>query len=101
MSDAIYQETNGIFDPSIKPIMDLWGFDGDNNDIPKKESIDSALQFVSFENGLHFETFSLTDSSYLVVKNTPEFQLDFNAIAQGYSVDLLLEFIIHIQITLR
>ena len=93
MSDSIYQETNGIFDPSIKPIMDLWDFDGDNNDIPKKESIDSALQFVSFENGLHFETSSLTDSSYLVVKNTPEFQLDFNAIAQGYSVDLLLEFI--------
>lgn len=93
MSDYIYQLTNGIFDPSIKPVMDLWDFDGDNNDIPKKESIDSALQFVSFENGLHFEIFRLTDSSALIVKKKPGFQLDFNAIAQGYSVDLLLEFI--------
>ena len=50
MSDNIYQVSNGIFDPSIKPIMDLWDFDGNNNDIPTKESIDSALQFVSFEN---------------------------------------------------
>jgi thiamine biosynthesis lipoprotein len=93
MSDAIYQETNGIFDPSIKPIMDLWGFDEDNNDVPKKESIDSALQFVSFENGLYFKISLLTDSSALIVKKVPRFQLDFNAIAQGYSVDLLLEFI--------
>ena len=94
MSDGIYQETNGIFDPSIKPIMDLWDFDGDNNDIPKKESIDSALQFVSFENGLHFKISTrFNDSSALIVKKKPEFQLDFNAIAQGYAVDLLLEFI--------
>ena len=88
MSDAIYQETNGIFDPSIKPIMDLWGFDEDNKDVPKKESIDSALQFVSFENGLYFKISLLTDSSALIVKKVPGFQLDFNAIAQGYSVDL-------------
>tara|TARA_B100001287_G_scaffold259907_1_gene247536 strand:- start:556 stop:1638 length:1083 start_codon:yes stop_codon:yes gene_type:complete len=94
MSDYIYQVTNGIFDPSIKPIMDLWDFDGDNNDIPKKESIDSALQFVSFQNGLHFNISTrYTDSSALIVKNKPQFQLDFNAIAQGYAVDLLLDFI--------
>ena len=94
MSDNIYQVSNGIFDPSIKPIMDLWGFDGNNNDIPTKESIDSALQFVSFENGRHFKISTrFNDSSALIVKNKPQFQLDFNAIAQGYAVDLLIEFI--------
>jgi len=94
MSDNIYQVSNGIFDPSIKPIMDLWDFDGNNNDIPTKESIDSALQFVSFENGLHFKISTrFNDSSALIVKKKPEFQLDFNAIAQGYAVDLLMDFI--------
>ena len=93
MSDIIYQVSDGIFDPSIKPIMDLWDFDGNNN-IPTKESIDSALQFVSFENGLHFKISPrFNDSSALIVKKKPGFQLDFNAIAQGYAVDLLMEFI--------
>ena len=94
MSDNIYQVSNGIFDPSIKPIMDLWDFDGNNNDIPTKESINSALRFVSFENGVHFKISPrFNDSSALIEKNKPEFQLDFNAIAQGYAVDLLIEFI--------
>ena len=94
MSDYMFQVSNGIFDPSIKPIMDLWDFDGDSNDIPTKESIDSALQFVSFENGLHFKISPrLPDSSAVIIKKKPEFQLDFNAIAQGYAVDLLLDFI--------
>ena len=42
MSDNIYQVVMA-FSASIKPIMDLWDFDGNNNDIPTKEAIDSAV----------------------------------------------------------
>lgn len=93
LSDYIYTLSNGFFDPSIKPLIDLWGFDNDQTNIPDKQVIDSVLQFVSFERGVHYDFSQFTDTSFRIVKHNPMFQLDFNAIAQGYAVDLLLDFI--------
>ena len=93
LSDSIFKLSNGFFDPSVKPLIDLWGFDHSEPHIPSAGAIDSVLHFVSFEQGIHFEYSQLSNSRIRVVKHHPNFQLDFNAIAQGYSVDLLIEFI--------
>lgn len=92
LSDSIFRLSQGYFDPSIKPIIDLWAIGTDEQRIPNKASIDSVLLYVGYTKGRHFSIRSF-DSSILVEKMTPSFELDFNAIAQGYSVDLLVDFL--------
>jgi FAD:protein FMN transferase len=93
LSDSVHEMTNGLFDPSVKPLMDLWGFDQDEPSVPSKSSVDSVLNFVSFERNKHFSFNHSSKDSFKIIKYTPRFQLDFNGIAQGYTVDLLLDFI--------
>ena len=91
LSDSVFRLSKGYFDPSIKPIIDLWGIGTAEQSVPKQASIDSILSYVGYQNGLHF-TILNRDDHILIEKKTPSFELDFNAIAQGYSVDLLVDF---------
>ena len=93
LSDSIHELSNGLFDPSVKPLIDLWGFDQTAPVVPLKSSIDSVLNFVSYKRNKHFKFTQSSKDSVKIIKYTPRFQLDFNAIAQGYTVDLLLDFI--------
>ena len=91
LSDSVFRLSKGYFDPSIKPIIDLWGIGTAEQSVPKQASIDSILSYVGYQKGLHF-TILNRDDHILIEKKTPSFELDFNAIAQGYSVDLLVDF---------
>ena len=93
LSDSIHELSNGLFDPSVKPLIDLWAFDQTAPVVPLKSSIDSVLNFVSYQRNKHFKFTQSSKDSVKIIKYTPRFQLDFNAIAQGYTVDLLLDFI--------
>jgi thiamine biosynthesis lipoprotein len=94
LSDSVYSLSNGLFDPSIMPLVDSWSFFKKNhNSIPDSITIDSLKSLVSFENGKHF-MYSNSDLSS-INKVTPGFKLDFNAIAQGYSVDVLYDYLIN------
>ncbi len=91
-SQTIYKETNGLFDPTVFPLVEAWGFFKKEARIPSSEQIDSILQFTGFDtNQLH--TFHFENDSVYLAKKDPRFQLDFNGIAQGYSVDVVAEFI--------
>jgi thiamine biosynthesis lipoprotein len=92
LSDSVFRLSEGYFDPSIKPIVDLWGIGTASQNVPTKAEIDSVLLYVGFEKGKHFTVLDL-DSVVYIEKKTPRLELDFNAIAQGYSVDLLIEFL--------
>ena len=86
LSQAVFTATNGAFDPSVFPLVKQWGFFKDITQPPSKEAIDSILAFVGFEKG------KLHDfSNATFIKKDPRFMLDFNAIAQGQSVDELAE----------
>jgi thiamine biosynthesis lipoprotein len=80
-SERIYRLTNGAFDPSIGAIINLWGFGSHKPQGADKEWIDSLKQFSKFEN--------LKLIGNRIHKNDMRVQFDFNAIAQGYSVDLV------------
>ena len=87
-SKEIYQASNGIFDPTIGTLVNAWGFGPKKsikNITPKQ--IDSLLHYVNFQN------ISLTKNK-TIRKKYLEMYLDFNAIAQGYSVDVVLDFLI-------
>ena len=84
VSEEIYAKSQGAFDPTVKRLVELWGFGDNGIDIrPTEKELKDALKHVGFgklelkEEGL--------------IKNDPELQLDFAAIAKGYGVDLVLE----------
>lgn len=88
MSKDVFERTSGMFDPSVFPLVEAWGFFKTMEDPPSKESIDSILQFTGFDPNRHHVFVNDT-----LKKLHPSFKLDFNAIAQGQSADELARFL--------
>ncbi len=86
-SHEIYTATNGLFDPTIGVLVNAYGF-GPNKQAMALNSfkIDSLLQFVGFDKVKLNENKTIT-------KQYTETYFDFNAIAQGYSVDVVTDFL--------
>jgi FAD:protein FMN transferase len=84
-SYEIYIQTKGAFDPTIGILVNAWDF-GPDQKIAKLDSlkIDSLMQFVGLNK------VNRINNSILKPKGT---FLDFNAIAKGYSVDVIAEFL--------
>ena len=85
-SKQIYNETNGVFDPTIGTLVNAWNF-GSEQSKTKLDSlkIDSLMQFVDFEK--------IQLKNNTLIKTDPKPYIDFNAIAKGYAVDLVAEFL--------
>ena len=85
-SKKIYNETNGVFDPTIGKLVNAWNFGSEQNKT-KLDSlkIDSLMQFVGFEK--------IVLKNNFLIKTAPKPYLDFNAIAKGYAVDLVAAFL--------
>lgn len=90
LSRHVYDVTGGAFDPSVFPLIKGYGF-MDDLETPLSDSLRLALlNVVSFEKDkLHQVYFKDDKVSY--TKQSPEFKLDFNAIAQGLSVDVVAD----------
>ncbi len=86
-SDAmhVYQLSGGFFDCTVFPLVEYWGF-YQNNQL-KENTIDSAAVLRIMQKVGMYNT-RKTDSSVVLQNGV---QLDFNAIAQGYTVDLIAE----------
>ncbi|OUW20658.1 MAG: hypothetical protein CBD21_03530 [bacterium TMED161] len=78
--------TNGIFEVTIKPLIDLWGFENSNNrtSIPDSSSIKSSVRSIGINN------IELRDDYLYKIDNV---SLDFSAIAKGYAVDKIAIFL--------
>ncbi|MDR1154044.1 MAG: FAD:protein FMN transferase [Bacteroidales bacterium] len=85
-SVEINKASGGIFDITIAPIVNLWGF-GFTHETPDFDpgKIDSLLQFVGMEK-IHIE-------GNRAIKDLPGVMLDVNAIAKGYSSDVVADFL--------
>lgn len=90
LSKSVFEQTNGAFDPTVFPLVKGWGFMNNMDSPLSQNEVDSILQFVGFEKN-HSIRFS--GDSIFVSKSNPHVKLDFNAIAQGYSVDVVADFI--------
>lgn len=94
-SREVFDLTNGAFDPTVYPLVDGWGFMQDIENVPDSTTIDSLKALIGFQNGYHFTFYPSRSDSTLelskIIKTTPHAKLDFNAIAQGLSVDVICE----------
>lgn len=82
----IYKESKGHFDPTVGNLVNAYGF-GPERGIKElsRSKIDSMMQYVGFNKLV------LTEGNR-IKKETPEIYLDFNAIAKGYAVDVMGEY---------
>ncbi|MEI6766059.1 MAG: FAD:protein FMN transferase [Bacteroidota bacterium] len=81
----VSEKSGGAFDITVGPLVNAWGFGFKQKIKLSKAKVDSLRQYVGYKN-VHLE-------GNKVVKSNPGIILDFNAIAQGYSVDLLAHFL--------
>ena len=81
-SAKINSESGGAFDPTISPLIDLWGFGrGHKFQNPTDEQINEVLEYSNF-NKLTFSS----DYSSLIKKDSRT-GINLSAIAKGYAVD--------------
>ena len=73
--------TEGAFDPTVGPLVKLWGIGTDNARIPSKKEIASALALISYKY------VELDREAKTVKLLRPGMRLDLGAIAKGYSAD--------------
>lgn len=86
-SQKIYRETKGFFDPTIGVLVNAYGFGPNQMKINLNQSkIDSLRQFVGFDK-------VQLNENKTISKQYQQTYLDFNAIAQGYSVDVVSNFL--------
>ena len=76
--------SDGYFDPTIAPIVAAWGFSYKNGDSITPQRIDSLRGLVDYRK--------VRIEEGKVVKDDPRITLDFNAIAQGFTSDLIAAF---------
>ena len=92
----IYSESEGVFDPSIGQLINAWGFGKkENHTPPTQKQIDSLLALTGMDK-VHVAT---TPEGTFVEKDNPNIQLNFNAIAQGYTSDVIADYFLSKQIT--
>lgn len=78
MQDAVSlsEKTGGAFDPTVYPLVRLWGFPEEEYHVPSQDELDETLALVGTEH-IH-----LDGSTVTLDEGT---MLDFGAIAKGYA----------------
>lgn len=77
-----YETTGGVFDLTVYPLMELWGFPSGNHHVPSEVEIGKTLKQVGFEK-VSF------DRKHLQLLEGQK--IDFGAIAKGYASDRVID----------
>ena len=84
-SVEVSERTQGLFDVTVAPLINAYGFG-----FTKRAQLDS-ITIDSLRHLIGYKQVSLNNGK--LIKSRPEVMLDFNAIAQGYSVDVICQFL--------
>ncbi len=85
VASQVFTDSQGAFDPTVMPLVNLWGFGSQKVTRPDSTKIDSIKTFVGFEK-IQFNQ----DSVWKLDSRT---QLDFGGIGQGYGADVVTDFL--------
>ncbi len=77
-----YAETNGSFDISVGPLMQLWGFHRKKSTLPTHDEIEVALAAVGLDK------IKFNDEKRTVSFSHPDTCLDLGGVAKGYALDI-------------
>ena len=83
----VHAASDGCFDPTVRPLVRAWGFDGDTPSVPSAAQLEVARTVVGLDK------LEVLDPTH-VRKAHPEISIDMASIGQGYTAGrlaLLLE----------
>ncbi len=87
---TIAQKTDGIYDPTVGPLVNLWRFGPE--DRPEQIPADTEIQSAKSRVGWHkIKLIENPDKSYSVIKNQPDVYIDLSSIAKGFGVDCIAQ----------
>lgn len=81
----ISKDTDGAFDVTVMPLVNAWGFGYTNRNKVDSSMIDSLLPLIGYQKIKLFHG--------QLIKDNPAIMIDFNAIAQGYTSDVIGKFL--------
>lgn len=79
--------TEGSFDITIAPLMELWGFGTGEQRVPSQEEIEEILPLVDYRE------IQLDEQRFTVYLPQEEMSLDLGGIAKGYIVDSIVQYL--------
>ena len=82
---GIYKKTDGLFDITIYPLMELWGFPTKNYRVPSEKEIEEKLKLVGSDK-INFNE----ETREISFKNKG-MEIDFGGIGKGYITDELVK----------
>lgn len=82
ISGEVHTKTEGYFDPTVGVLVNAWGFGPGPSMAMDSATVDSLLDYVGFQK-------IDVRPDFTIRKKHPGVVLDFNAIAQGYTIDRL------------
>lgn len=82
------EESNGIVDPSVGLLTDLWHITEEDFNLPSNEEINKAKEHINYNNIL------IDDANKTITLLDPQMKLDLGFIAKGYIADKLKELLI-------
>lgn len=87
LARQIHSESDGAFDPTVMPAVNLWGFGrkGRRNTRPPEEGIARVKKYIGMEKVIVGEN--------TISKKENNIELDFSAIAKGFGVDVVTDLI--------
>lgn len=85
-SQTIYSASKGAFDPTVMPLVSLWGF-GAKMSVERLQNPPTEAEITAIQDTIGLEKITLTDNT--LQKTVAGVQLDFSAIAKGYAVDVI------------
>lgn len=71
----------GAFDPTIRPLVDLWGIGTNKEGIPEKEDIEEKIKLVNYNDMI------FSDKETSVMLKQKQQHIDLGGIAKGYAAD--------------
>ena len=78
----IHTASDGCFDPTVLPLVRVWGFDGEHPHVPEASALAAARERVGLDK------LRLVDATH-VQKTVPTLEIDMSSIGQGYAVERL------------
>ncbi|MDN5283775.1 MAG: FAD:protein transferase [Mucilaginibacter sp.] len=84
----VFKVSGGYFDITVEPLVQAWGFGAQKADsLPADATIKKTLKHVGSQK------LYLNQNGDYLYKTDPEVKIDLNGIAQGYSVDVLADYL--------
>ena len=79
----VSEKSDGAFDVTVSPLINLWGFGYEQNNSLSQQTIDSIKSFVGYKK--------IRIENKKVIRDDPRITLNFSAIAKGYACDVIGE----------